>query len=131
MNSEACAVFRDNFHKDLPAILEGHDPHVDTDPAWCSRIDCAQIVRAVSSSSGLSLDIIHGRRRSNLYSCVRRVIYKLIHEQRGDMTVNQIAKFMGRDRTSVSTGIRRAAAFLDFDALTRQIWRDASRALGL
>ena len=131
MNTETHAAIRESFRKDLSAILEGHDPLVDTDPAWCSRIDCAQIVRAVSKASGVSLNAIYGRRRSNLYSCVRRVIYKLIHEQRGDMTINQIAKFMGRDRTSVSHGIRRATVFLKIDALTRQIWRDAEKELKL
>ncbi len=124
------AAIRENWHKDLPLILAGRDPHVDTDPEWCSRTDCAQVVRAVSKVSGVSLAAINSRRRGELFGCVRRVIYKLIHELRDDLSIGQIAQFMDRDRTSVSHGITTATAMLNIDGSTRQIYRDAKRALG-
>ncbi len=130
MTPEAQAAIREDWRKDLPAILAGRDPHVDiVDPAWCSKIACVQIVIAVSKASGLSMAAINSRRRGHLYGCVRRVIYKLIHEMRADMTITQIGKFMDRDRTAAAHGIETATAMLNTDGLTRKIYRDAKREL--
>ena len=142
MNTEACAVFRDNFHKDLPAILAGHDPETD----WNSQplgspeiLDLLEqgligeaVLKAVCNVTGLSKLELRSQSRARAVARPRQVACYLMKEL-GQFSLPQIGLFLGgRDHTTVMYANRIVREKLaQEDELTTTIYEDAKQEMGL
>ena len=92
-------------------------------------ITLCDILEKVSYASGVSIDDIKGRKR-NSEICVARHLYCHFAKKIGKWKDKQIAKMIGRDRTTVIHSYRIAQQYIDSkDNLTLIVYEKAKKEL--
>lgn len=75
----------------------------------------AEVLAAVSRVTGVSPAAIRGARQHNETGKARAMFYLLAHDLRQDLSTGMIAKWIGRERTTVRDGRSQAACMLSKD----------------
>ncbi len=141
MTPEAQEAMRENFHRDLPAILVGRDPEPDWNRPGLESSAVQKlldqglrreaVLTAVCNASGFTEAELRGRSRAHDIARSRQVACFLMRGQ-SRYSVIKIGHFLGgRDHTTILHAIKTVREKLDQgDEFTTTIYLDAKREVG-
>ncbi len=89
------------------------------------------VISAVSRISNLPIKVIMGNRQDRRASHVRQMAMLIMRETQPDMNIMKIARFFGRDHSSINHGIKVARSRVQRTGLARKQYKQICQELGV